>query len=57
MGNVDAMKKYTHILLENRYVEEAFKYTTILERVLTEDKELRILENEVIEKYNRLSAL
>lgn len=57
LGNVDAMKKYTHILLENRYVEEAFKYTTILERVLTEDKELRILENEVIEKYNRLSAL
>lgn len=51
LGDVDAMKKYTRILLENHYVEEAFRNMAYLEGVAAGDEEFRLLQDEVIEKY------
>lgn len=52
LGDIDAMQKYTQILLENSYIEEAFKKVSLLERVLEKNENFQMLREEVLEKYN-----
>lgn len=50
LGDVDAIQTFTRVLVENHYVDEAFRNITLLEGVMEGDESFRMLQNKVIEK-------
>lgn len=52
LGDIDAMQKFTRILLENSYIEEAFKKMSLLERVVEKNDNFQMLRDEVLERYS-----
>ncbi len=54
LGDVNAMQKYIGILLQHNYIEDAYHYVSILDRIMINDNDFMQLKCEVLEKYSVL---
>lgn len=50
LGDIDAIQKYTQVLLENNYIEEAYNNMLILDGVVTDDERFWALREKISDK-------